>query len=251
MSEHITFPVSLAIIADIHGNRWALETVLQDIDQRGIEQIVNLGDNLTGPLDPAGTADLLTEHAMLSICGNDDRILFSATESLSPTQRYTRELLTPAHIQWLQSLPATAVVTDELFVCHGDLFDTPYLLEQITTSGVSLRNTQEIEASISAIAQPVILCGHSHVPRTVSLPDGKLIINPGSVGLPAYTMETPFPYAMESGSPHARYVILHRTQHGWQVEHIQVPYPFRQAARAAQNNRRADWAQWLTTGRAY
>ena len=250
MSENKVFQTSLAVIADIHGNRWALEAVLQDIDQRGIEQIVNLGDHLTGPLDPAGTADLLIERTMLSICGNDDRVLFSAAEELSASQRYTRELLTPAHLQWLRTLPATDVVADELFVCHGDLFDAPYLLEQVAASGVPLRSTREIETSISAIAQPVILCGHSHVPRTVSLPQGKLIINPGSVGLPAYTMETPFPYAMESGSPHARYALLRRMQNGWQVEHVQVPYPSEQAATAAQGNQRADWAQWLTTGRA-
>lgn len=82
------------------------------------------------------------------------------------------------------------------------------------------------------------------------LPQGKLIVNPGSVGLPAYTMETPFPYAMESGSPHARYALLHRVQQGWQVEHVQVPYPAHEAARAAANNGRADWAEWLSTGRA-
>ncbi len=91
MSENKVFQTSLAVIADIHGNRWALEAVLQDIDQRGIEQIVNLGDHLTGPLDPAGTADLLIERTMLSICGNDDRVLFSAAEELSCiTKVYTR-----------------------------------------------------------------------------------------------------------------------------------------------------------------
>src|SRR5258708_15384681 len=250
MSEKKVFQTSLAVIADIHGNRWALEAVLQDIDQRGIEQIVNLGDHLTGPLDPAGAGDLLIDRAMLSICGNDARVLFSAAEELSSSQRYTRELLTPAHLQWLRTLPATDVVADELFVCHGDLFDAPYLLEQLAASGVPFRSTREIETSISAIAQPVILCGHSHVPRTVFLPQGKLIVNPGSVGLPAYTMEAPISYAMESGSPHARYALLHWMRNAWQVEHVQVPYSSEDAARVAGDNQRADWAQWLTPGRA-
>ena len=83
MSETKTFQTPLAVIADIHGNRWALEAVLQDIDRRGIQQIVNLGDHLTGPLDPGGTADLLSTRDMLSICGNDDRALFSPAEELS------------------------------------------------------------------------------------------------------------------------------------------------------------------------
>jgi len=250
MSETKTFQTPLAVMADIHGNRWALEAVLQDIDRRGIQQIVNLGDHLTGPLDPGGTADLLSTRVMLNISGNDDRALFSPAEELSSSQRYTREHLTPAHLSWLRALPETALVADALFVCHGDLFDAPYLLEHVEASGVWLRNTREIEASISAIVQPVILCGHSHVPRTVALPQGKLIVNPGSVGLPAYKMETPVPYVMESGSPHARYALLHQTQHGWQVEHIQVPYAWEQAAQVARGNQRADWAQWLTTGRA-
>jgi diadenosine tetraphosphatase ApaH/serine/threonine PP2A family protein phosphatase len=187
---------------------------------------------------------------MLSICGNDDRVLFSPWEELSSSQRYNQEHLTEVHLNWLRALPATAVVADELFACHGDLFDAPYLLEQVEASGVFLRSTGAIAASVAAIAHPVILCGHSHIPRTVSLPQGKLIVNPGSVGLPAYTMETPVPYAMESGSPHARYALLHRMRNGWQVEHVQVPYFWEDAAKVARGNQRADWAEWLTTGRA-
>jgi predicted phosphodiesterase len=250
MSETEVVQNALAVIADVHGNRWALEAVLQDIDRRGIRQIVNLGDHLTGPLEPAGTADLLIARDLLSVCGNDDRELFSPWEELTASQRYTREQLSPAHIEWVRALPATAVVADELFACHGDLFDAPYVLEQVEASGVVLRSTQAIAASVAAIAQPVILCGHSHVPRTVSLPQGKLIVNPGSVGLPAYTMETPVPYAMEAGSPHARYALLHRRLHAWQVEHVQVPYDWEHAAQAARGNQRSDWAEWLTTGRA-
>jgi putative phosphoesterase len=249
MSETKTFQTPLAVIADIHGNRWALEAVLQDIDRRGIQQIVNLGDHLTGPLDPAGTADLLIACKMVNVCGNDDRELFLPQEKRSLSQNYTCTQLTSAHFAWLRSLPDTTVVADELFVCHGDLFDASYLLEEVTPSGVFLRSASAIATSVAEITQPVILSGHSHVPHTVSLPQ-KLLINPGSVGMPAYTMETPVPYVMESGSPHARYALLSQKQHGWQVEHIQVPYSWEQAAQVARSNQRADWAQWLTTGRA-
>ncbi len=41
---------SIAVISDIHGNRWALEAVLEDINRRGIKRIANLGDCLYGPL---------------------------------------------------------------------------------------------------------------------------------------------------------------------------------------------------------
>jgi len=62
MREEKSFPTPLAVVADIHGNRWALEAVLQDINRRSIQQIVNLGDHLTGPLDPAGTANCQKDH---------------------------------------------------------------------------------------------------------------------------------------------------------------------------------------------
>lgn len=251
MSEEKRLPFLFAVIADIHGNSWALEAVLQDIDRRGIQAIINLGDCLTGPLDPARTADLLMERDILSVSGNDDRILFSPVGA-SLSQKYTLEHINQDHLNWLHTLPATTVVADELFVCHGDLFDAPYLLEQVETSGVFLRSTQAIAASIIDIAQPVILSGHSHVPRTVYLPQGKLAVNPGSVGLPAYTEETPvLPlHGMESGSPHARYALLLKIQDKWQVEHIQVPYDWEHAASVARGNQRPDWAEWLASGRA-
>ncbi len=40
-----------AAIADIHGNHLALEAVLADIRAQGIEEIVNLGDFFSGPLE--------------------------------------------------------------------------------------------------------------------------------------------------------------------------------------------------------
>ena len=250
MSEATEINGIFAVIADIHGNCPALKATLHDIDRRGVQQIINLGDHLTGPLDPAGTAELLLERDMISVCGNDDRDLFLSSEQFSSSQRYTHDHLTLAHLEWIHALPATRVVADDLFVCHGDLFNAPYLLEQIEPTGVFLRSTRDIESSVTEIAQPVILCGHSHIPKTVALPSGKLIVNPGSVGLPAYTMDVPFPYAMESGSPHARYALIHKVETTWQVEHIQISYDWEYAATIARNNQRDDWAEWLMTGRA-
>ena len=53
-----------------------------------------------------------------------------------------------------------------------------------------------------------MLCGHSHIARAVRLSDGRLIVNPGSVGSPGYRDIHPFPHVMEAGTPDARYAIL-------------------------------------------
>jgi predicted phosphodiesterase len=239
-----------AAIADIHGNRWALEAVLIDIQRRRIRQVVNLGDHLTGPLDPVGTATLLLTANMVSVRGNDDRDLFAPGEELSVSQRYTNRLITTEQREWLRNLPETVCVESDLYLCHGDRFDTPYLLERIAPSGVSPRAVEAITASVMGIEYPVILSGHSHVPRVVTLPDGRVAANPGSVGLPAYTMASPFPYAMEAGSPHARYAVVSKQAGAWTVELVAVPYDWEAAAERARSNGRLDWALWLTTGRA-
>jgi len=59
----------IAVISDIHGNRWALEAVLEDIDREGTDKIVNLGDAVYGPLDPAGTADIIINRGIPTVRG--------------------------------------------------------------------------------------------------------------------------------------------------------------------------------------
>ncbi|MBI2333999.1 MAG: metallophosphoesterase, partial [Chloroflexi bacterium] len=75
-----------------------------------------------------------------------------------------------------------------------------------------------------------------------------LIINPGSVGLPAYEDETPEHHVMETGSHHARYAILEYKNDDWQVELITVAYDHQQAAKQARKNGRPDWEYALQTG---
>jgi hypothetical protein len=82
------------------------------------------------------------------------------------------------------------------------------------------------------------------------LPSGQMVVNPGSVGLQAFTDDYPVAHAIEAGSPHARYAILSRQRSIWQVEHVAVVYDWKHAAEVAARNGRLDWAQWLKTGRA-
>ena len=63
----------LAVISDIHGNVRALEAVLKDITTRGVDDIVNLGDWVAGPLWPRETFELLAGLGIPSVRGNHDR----------------------------------------------------------------------------------------------------------------------------------------------------------------------------------
>ncbi len=242
----------IAAIADVHGNRWALEAVLADVERRGVEVVIDLGDTVYGPLDPEGTADLLVRSGVASVSGNEDRIVLAAPRAGDPpTVRFTRGALHPEHLAWLGQLRPTRVAAGAVFCCHGTpASDSDYLLEAVTPGGAGPRPLEAVSALVSGVAQPVIACGHSHRARTLLLADGRLIVNPGSVGLPAYTDDAPHPHAMEAGSPHARYAVLERTRSGWRAEAVAVEYDWESAAEAATRHGRPDWAAWLRTGRA-
>jgi putative phosphoesterase len=231
-----------AVIADVHGNRWALEAVLEDIAKLGIEEIVNAGDHLFGPLDVAGTADLLIRLELPAIAGNQDREMLDDMN------------LSVAHRDWLASMPARREVADGILMFHGTPErDDVYLLETVHAGGVvgvvSLATSDEIAARLGGASHTLLLCGHTHIPRTVAVAD-KLIVNPGSVGLQAYADDSPVPHVMETGSRHARYAILERLKTGWHVEHRAVDYDVESAARTAERNGRPEWAWRLRAGRA-
>ena len=79
----------------------------------------------------------------------------------------------------------------------------------------------------------LLLCGHTHHPRVVRTAAGQLLVNPGSVGLPAYDDERPYPHVIENGSPDARYAIVEQVDGAWQAQLLAVPYDHESMARLA------------------
>ena len=223
-----------AAIADVHGNRWALEAVLEDIARRGVRSIVNLGDNLFGPLDVDGTAELLMRLDMPGVSGNQDRELVEAGSKHSP---------------WLASLPLRRELPGMLLFHGTPHADNVYLLETVHDGAVAPARDAEIRERLGDETGPLLLCGHTHIPRVVRCGES-LIVNPGSVGLQAYPDDAPLPHVMETGSPYARYAVLEQTVRGWQVDQIAIVYDWESAAETAERNGRPDWAFRLRTGRA-
>ncbi len=246
----------LAAISDIHGNLPALEAVLADIAHAGVDVTVNLGDIVSGPLWPSETADRLMALDLPTIRGNHERQVL-AVEPQGPSDAFATARLSAAQRAWLAALPATRLLGDDVFCCHGTpSSDLVYFLETVTSDferggapGMRAASSAEVTARALDVAQRLILCGHTHVPRAASLPDGRLIVNPGSVGLQAYDDSHPHEHVVENGTPHARYALLTRSAAQWQVEFRCVAYDFESAARRAETNRRGDWADALRSGR--
>lgn len=241
--------MKIAFISDIHGNSWALKAVLDDIKDRGISEIYDLGDSLYGPLDPKATYHLLMDWKINSICGNQDRYIFESNDDfdINPTLKFVKTQLFEGAVNWLKSLPQSGIIHDQIYLCHGTpANDSEYLLEQLHDNFVNVKDYTKIEVLLADIKQKIIICGHSHRPAIVETPD-RIIINPGSVGLPAYDDEKPIPHKIENYSPKARYCIIDLGR-SMMVDHVAVSYDYENAAVAAEIHKRDDWARWLRTG---
>jgi putative phosphoesterase len=244
----------LAILADIHANIWALEAVLAHARSHSVDAFINLGDTLYGPLKPRETYDrLLQENIAITIQGNQDRLIYeaSARDLVSiPTLTYVIRELGEEPIHWLNDLPKTAVFDNDIFLCHGTPgSDTAYLLEDVMDGLPEVRSEGAIRELLQGVHQPVVLCGHTHIPRVVELSTGQLVINPGSVGVQAYDDVEPVRYRMQTYSPHACYAILEKGRAGWNVSLERVSYDHHTAAEHARTMGRDDWAQGIATGR--
>jgi diadenosine tetraphosphatase ApaH/serine/threonine PP2A family protein phosphatase len=240
-----------AAIADVHGNHLALEAVIADIRAQGIDDIVNLGDMASGPLDARRTMDALMALDAVHVLGNHDRYLIDRPpEMMGSWDRPAHAQLEPRHLDWLRAVPANRVFRDRVFLCHATpATDEVYWLETVCPDGtVRMATLESIEHAAEGIAQSLILCAHSHVARAVRLRDGRLIVNPGSVGCPGYRDVRPYPHVIEAGTPDARYAILERVGGAWQVTFRHVPYDHDPMAALARRNGQPELANALSTG---
>ena len=240
-----------AAIADVHGNYLALEAVIADIRALGIEEIVNLGDMASGPLDARRTMDALMTLDAVHVLGNHDRYLIDRPpEKMGSWDRPAHAQLDARHLDWLRAVPPTRVFRDRVFLCHATPgSDEVYWLETVLPDGtVRMASLEAIEDAAHAVTQSLILCGHSHLARAVRLRDGRLIVNPGSVGSPGYRDTHPFPHVVEAGTPDARYAILEFKAGGWHVTFRHVPYDQAAMAALARQNNQPELASALATG---
>jgi putative phosphoesterase len=243
-------PMRIAVIADIHGNMPALEAVLADVHQRGVDRTINLGDCVSGPLWPREVCDLLMASSSLVIRGNHDRwVSDPGPASMGPSDRYAYLHLDADHRHWLNALPTSADAGHDILACHGTpTYDNQYLIEEVTGGRLVRAPPSVIQERLADVHARVVLCGHSHQPHVIQLPTGPLVLNPGSVGCPAYDDPGNHPHVSESGYPYARYAVLSIDEHNVSAEMIALTYDWNAASARAEKNGRPGWAYGLRTG---
>jgi predicted phosphodiesterase len=240
----------LAFVSDLHGNLDALEAVVADLAEVAPDLVVNLGDCLSGPLDAAATCDRLIELGWPTVRGNHDRqLLDRPIERMGSSDAAARRGLSDRHLTWLAALPPTLAPVPGVLAFHATpTDDLTYAAEEVSEHGVRLRSRAAMAALFGETDATLLVGGHSHLPRLIDLGDGRLYLNPGSIGLTAYEDDAPCFHVMETGSPHVSYAVVDLRSATPKVSFRLVAYDTTRSVALATSAGRDDWAEALATG---
>ena len=143
----------VAALYDIHGNPWALDAVLAEVDA---DLIVVGGDVAPGPDVGACLERLDAVNVPVRwVLGNGDR------------EELDGELL--ARFE-------PVVEVDGVLFCHGSPRSDEEMITQITPP-------ERLRPMLQGVAADLIVCGHTHHQFELEV-DGRRVVNAGSVGLP-------------------------------------------------------------------
>ena len=240
----------LAFVSDLHGNIDALDAVVADLAEVAPDLVVNLGDCLSGPLDAAATCDRLIDLGWPTVRGNHDRqLLDRPIERMGLSDAAARRALTERHLAWLAALRPTLEPVPGVLAFHATpTDDLTYVAEEVTAHGVRLRSRAAMAALLGETDARLLVGGHSHLPRLIDLGDGRLYLNPGSIGLSAYEDDEPCFHVMETGNPCVSYAVVDLRNPAPKVSFRIVAYDTTRAVARAYAAGRDDWAEALATG---
>jgi len=195
------------LLSDIHSNWAALQAITEPFDL-----CIFLGDLVDYGLEPAPCIDWVRKNCKYTVRGNHDH---GAAQGVTinglggfkyltgVTRPLTRQLLTEPDRRFLMDMPLSRTVTiDDLryYMVHATPRDP---MDEYAPADAEFwaRRLEQIEADIVCV-------GHTHMPFTLEV-GNKLVVNPGSVGLP------------RDGNPRASYAVLE----GRKVELKRIDYP--------------------------
>ena len=238
--------MKIAIFGDVHGNRFALDAVLEDMTAQRPDAWVNLGDGLFGGADPAGAWEvqqrIRREYGVLEVRGNTDERLAQPLDEVTEKRAMLEWLhaeLPPGAAAHVGGLPLQVTLAGGAVVCgHG----TPssawdYLLwDKKAGRWKTDAEVQEALGDVGDTAR-VVVVGHSHREHLRQI--GPLtLVNCGAVS------------RQKDGDPHARWLLLEGEGECWNVQFRRVPYDVAAAAAWAEAHAHAGAkeARQLRTG---
>ena len=172
----------VAALYDVHGNLPALEAVLVDVEEAGVDTVVSGGDLVSGPF-AAEVLDRLTALPDVRfVRGNADRLVVDVSpEEQEGLHAWCAVRLGRDRLETVASWPLTTEIEIDglgrVLFCHA----TPYSDEPIFTR---LTPDFELGELLGSAEVDLLVCGHTHVQFDRRLPSGLRVLNAGSIGMP-------------------------------------------------------------------
>ena len=180
----------VAALYDIHGNLPALEAVLRDVQQAGVDRIVVGGDVVPGPMPHETVSAVLNlaipaqfirgngEHEVLAMLAGVDtgRVPAQFRESIG----WVGQELTPEHARimgdWPQTVQLSIPGLGDVLFCHATPRDDNEVFTRLTPEDRLLPVFEPIDAA-------VVICGHTHMQFDRQIGRHR-VVNAGSIGAP-------------------------------------------------------------------
>ncbi len=190
----------IAVLADIHANLQALDAVIADARSQGARQFVVAGDYVIGGPSPVEVLNRLAELTPHVIQGNHEQYLLDRRAGKGPgwehhhqtaSMQWTYERMGPAQWAYIEGLPAHLSLKFEgisIRVVHGSPWHSRGRL-------VPGENDEDIDRAAQETIEDVLVCAHTHLPWS-GFVQGKLLLNPGSVGIHFDTADGAAKYAL-------------------------------------------------------
>lgn len=231
--------MKVALISDLHGNVPALEAVLADIQARGADRIVCLGDIVDLGPEPGLVIRMLQDRSIPCLVGNHDPFL---GDPIVPVDVYewTFAQLSPTELLWLRGLPHSLQLqcNDVRLLCvHGSprSFD-----EQI----LSTTSDADLAEMVRGFDFDVLACGHTHVQLAREM-NSQLFVNCGSVAMPFVTAYAGGPAPRVR--PWAEYAMVTCAQGRGTAELLRADYDIAEYFARVRRSSMPDPEQWIAS----
>lgn len=182
--------MKIAFLSDIHSNYHALTACFEYIVKNDIEHICFLGDYISDFPYPVRTLEAIKEFARAHVCfyikGNREEYMENAFKnnvtfkkgSQQGSLLYTYENLRDEDIEWFSSLAVSSEINIGDYapfgISHGGYDSSRDIITLQDSTAYDFIKKQRTRLHI---------LGHSHKPFIYKR-DGKILLNPGSVGVP-------------------------------------------------------------------
>ena len=224
--------MKIAVIGDIHGNKYALLSVLEHIEKKDVDFIVSTGDLVGYMPYPNEVIDLIRKHKIIVVQGNHDKVIAESKKisleeinnmttleiQKNASAAFTNWYISDENRKFLKNLSSKLVLEcgdKKIIIVHGSTMRIDeYLYE----------NEDHLVQLSEKISEDIIICGHTHIPYFRNI-NRKYFINAGSVGKPKH------------GDSRSAYVIIDIDKDKVSCSVEKVEYNVNQMIKDIENNR--------------